>query len=268
MSRLWVIDGTNSLGSKHSYSWDLWTFILVEVGCDCCNSDLAGLGHLKLSDHLTACRFWQIQLLLWLWQMQFFSSTPSINCWRNNFPRTLLPACHLSSCVSSLSLLFPGQHTSRLPVACPCLTDHLLPAASMPALASLLPGACATWPLQIVWKPFMPSPPSILIHEKSFSRNLYLAHWHLTIPFWTNPSLRCLRKFDLNLTVAFHCDYCQPPCLLLCPPFVPYLTNLIPYLSHLLSLFLLPPGPHCKCECFELLVNWNKLESLTEIKCF
>lgn len=217
MSRLRVTDGRNSLGSKHSYGWDLGTFILVEVGRDCCNSDLAGLGHLKWSGRLTACRLWQIQLLLHLWQMQSFSSIPSINCWRNNFPSTLLPPCHLSFCVSSLSPLFPGQHTSRLPVACPYPTDHLLSAANMPVLASLLPGSCAIWPLMIVWKRFMPSPPSIFTHEKSFSRNFYLAHWQLAIPFLTKPSLRCLRKFDLSLTVAFRCDYCHHICCFVLP---------------------------------------------------
>jgi len=147
-----------SLGSKHSYSQELQSFVQVEVGCDRCNSGLAGLGDSKLSDRLTACRLWQIQLLLRLWHTKSISSIPSINCWRNNFPSTLLPPHHLSFRVSSLSLLFPGQHTSRLPMACPYLTDHLLSAAIMPVLASLLPGASVIWPLVIVWKYFMPSP--------------------------------------------------------------------------------------------------------------
>lgn len=85
------------------------------------------------------------------------------------------------------------------------------------------------------------------------------------ISFWTNPSLRYLHKFNLGLTVAFNFDHCPPDCCFVLPL---SLTYLVPCWSDVSSLFLLPPGHHCKCECFKLLVNWNKLESITEIKCF
>lgn len=211
VSRLRVTDGMNSLGSRHSYSWDLPTFIPAEVGRDCGNSDIADIGHLKW-------QLWQIQLLLRLWQMQSFSSIPSINCWSNNFPSTLLPPYDLSFCVSSLSLAAPGQHTSRLPVACPYWSDHLLSAANMPVLASLLPGACAIWPLMIVWKHFMP----INLHAWKVIPQKPLTTYNsfLDKPLIEMPTQIWL-EFDCGLSL-----WLLPPHLLLWSPFVPYLTNL------------------------------------------
>lgn len=215
MSHLRVTGGTNSLESKQSYSQGLQTFILIEVGHDCCNSDLAGSQHLKWSGLLTACRLWQIQLLLQLWQIQSLSSIPSINCWRINCPRTLLPPCHLSFCVSSLSLLFPGQAHLKAPCGL-SLPDPPPPVCCQHA-SSCPPSARYLCHLTInhCLKTFHGLSPSTFMHEKSFSRNLYLAHWQLAVPFWTNPSLGSRRKFYLSLTVAFRCDYCHICCFVL-----------------------------------------------------
>lgn len=152
--------------------------------------------------------------------MLSFSSNPSINCWRNNYPSTLLPPCLLSVAWPHCpSFFLDSTSQGSLHLALP---TH----SSPPPMCQFLPHFCQVpvpseryWPFKNVsilislhvWKLMLQKPLLIPLTICNSFPDKHLAEMPMQI--WL--------QFDCSLSLWVLTSY-----LLLCPPLAPYLTNL------------------------------------------